>query len=159
MRFWEVECKIEQNDARQGKNMQIYAKNSPKLCKNCPKPCTFPLTNHLFCFKKNGQRVKQAPFLHPIYLYYIISIVKGGGARKSTRKLHFRGSRMCPAPYMWGRRVALHPLKAPAKLKHGHKLIFAERGASPAQLRNLVGGGGWLAGGPKGGRVWPRPDF
>ena len=37
--FWEIDCKIKENDAREGKNMQISAKihqKYAKLCKNKP---------------------------------------------------------------------------------------------------------------------------
>ena len=48
--FWEVDCKIKQNDAREGKNVQISAKihqNDAKLCKSKP----ISVIKHLFCLK------------------------------------------------------------------------------------------------------------
>ena len=55
--FWEVECKIKQNDAGEGKNMQIPAKNSPKICKIVQKQAFLSSIKHLFCLKKNPVKI------------------------------------------------------------------------------------------------------
>ena len=48
--FCEVDCEIKQNDAREGKNMQISAKINQKYAKK--KQALFWATKHLFCIKK-----------------------------------------------------------------------------------------------------------
>ena len=41
MTFCEVDCKIKQNDEREGKNMQISAKIHQKICKIVQKQAVF----------------------------------------------------------------------------------------------------------------------
>ena len=46
----EVACKIKQNDAREGKDMQNFAKRHQNM-QNRPKKCLFSPIKHLVCLK------------------------------------------------------------------------------------------------------------
>ena len=49
MIFCEAECIIKRNDAREGKNMQIFCQNSPKYAKLCCVCLLFPFPFSLSC--------------------------------------------------------------------------------------------------------------
>ena len=50
--FWEVECNIQQNDAREGKTMQTSAKIHQIYAKLCKNKLFFSALKHLFCLTK-----------------------------------------------------------------------------------------------------------
>ena len=50
--FWEIDRNVKQNDAREGKTMQISAKIHQNICKIVQKQAVFSSVKHWFGLKK-----------------------------------------------------------------------------------------------------------
>ena len=58
--FWEVDCNIKQNEAREGKNIQISTKIHQTNMQKCAKISPLSAKKHLFCLKTRSKSTFQS---------------------------------------------------------------------------------------------------